>query len=91
MADTTQQAEKEVQVTGVTKFGIGQISNPTPMWVTWAFRIEFIANKAFMMWVASSDDTTNVKQIVLWATIIDFVVWGLGRFVGISKEDFEKS
>lgn len=85
--------QKTVEQSGntVTKFGVAQLNNPTPMWVTWAFRIEFLINKAIGIWLASQNglDMESVQSIVLWTTIADGFVWGLGRFVGISKETIE--
>ena len=34
-----QQAEVKVVTAGITKFGFGQINNPTPLWITWVFRV----------------------------------------------------
>lgn len=92
MQETTQPAEQVVETAGVTKFGFGQLSNPTPMWVKWTFRVEFLLNKAFGVWMASQSSLSleELKNLVLWATIIDGFVWGLGKFVGISKDDIEK-
>lgn len=77
---------------GTTRIGIGQLNNPTPSWVNWVFRTEFLINKAIGVWLSSqgSLDLAHVKNIILWTTIIDGFVWGIGRFVGISKEEIEK-
>lgn len=87
-----QAVETVKQATGTTTFGLASIGRPTPMWVTWIFRTEFILNKALMVWITSSDlvKNYNVKEIILILTIVDFVTWGLGRFVGIKKADFEQ-
>lgn len=95
MADTpeqTQTATKEVQATGITSFGFGQIGKPTPMWVNWIFRTEFVLNKAFLMWIASTTviAVIHLRETILDASIIDFAVWGLGRFVGITKDQMDK-
>jgi len=87
-----QPVEKVVNETGKLGFGIGQLSKPTPMWVTWIFRTEFVINKAFLIWVSASAlvPDTHVKEIVLACSVIDGIVWGLGRFVGITKLDVEE-
>ncbi len=90
------QSVQEASVTeiksGKTSFGINQLNNPTPMWVTWVFRTEFLINKAFGIWMASQNilSVDELKQWVLWTTIIDGFVWGIGKFVGIKKEDLDK-
>lgn len=91
MPEETQQAEKVVTETGTTKFGLAQVNQPTPLWVKWIFRVEFVMNKAFGIWLASQATLTNdqLKNLVLWATITDFVIWGLGKFVGITKEQID--
>lgn len=88
----TQDAQVIEPVKGTVKFGLGQISNPTPVVLTWIFRIEFLVNKAFGIWLASqtSLDLPSLKNLVLWATIIDGFFWGIGKFFGVSKDDLEK-
>lgn len=80
------------QVKGTVKIGFDQINNPTPMWVTWIFRTEFVLNKAFMFWIASTTliNMSDLKETILIATCIDSIVWGLGKFVGITKAEIEK-
>lgn len=87
-----QQVETVKPVAGTTTFGIPSLNRPTPMWVTWIFRTEFILNKAALFYIASSDivRTYNVKEIVLILTVVDLITWGLGRFVGVKKADFEQ-
>lgn len=93
MAEEKTPSQIEVPVTGSTTFGVGSLSQPTPMWVTWIFRTEFVLNKAVMMWLASTSmvQGDNLKEIIAILTILDFVIWGLGRFVGIKKEEFENN
>lgn len=93
MADenvTTQPAEVKTQATGTTTFGIPSLSRPTPMWVTWVFRVVLILTTAFSAWVAVTGllQPSAKVEILLLAKGIDFTVWGLGRFVGIKREDF---
>lgn len=94
MADTplTQEAEKVVETVGVTKFGIAQLNKPTPVWVNWIFRTEFVINKVFLIWLSSQDviDNAHTLKVILGiVAAIDGVIWGLGRFVGITKDEME--
>lgn len=86
------QVETQKASTGKLTFGVAGLNNPTPTWVTWIFRTEFVLNKAVMLWIAASDlvKNYNVKEIMLILSIVDFVTWGLGRFVGVKKADFEQ-
>jgi hypothetical protein len=87
----TQQAEITTLQKGKVGFGLDQLGKPTPMWVIWIFRTQFVLNKAALMYIGATVDVplTDVKSIILKLSIIDFVIWGLGRFVGITKEKIE--
>lgn len=91
-SEETQPVEKVVQTAGTTRFGLGQINNPTPTWVNWVFRTEFIINKAVLMVLGASTLFTanEVKESLIWIAAIDYIVWQLGRFVGVSKDQIEK-
>jgi hypothetical protein len=67
------------------------LSDPTPKWVNWIFRIEFVLNKALMFWLASTSliNQDNLKEWIIALTAIDLFVWGIGRFIGHKKEDYE--
>lgn len=83
---------QEVQKTEMQKGKLViSLMKPTPMWVTWIFRTEFVFNKAIMIWLSATTLVApeKLKETILTLTIVDFVVWGLGRFVGISKEGME--
>ena len=83
-----QPATDTVNVKGTTKFGLNQVTNPTPMWATWVFRIEFLLNKTFMIWVAAtaSIPKEHLNEMILYASLIDGFFWGIGKFIGISKD-----
>jgi len=88
-----QTASKEILTTGTTGFGFGQLNKPTPMWVNWIFRTEFVLNKVFAFWLASQDVIDNahdLKVIIGVVAAVDGIVWGLGRFVGITKDQMDK-
>lgn len=81
---------QEVQTTELRKGKLViSLTAPTPVWVTWIFRTEFVLNKAVMIWLSATTlvPPENLKETILTLTIVDFIVWGLGRFIGISKEE----
>jgi hypothetical protein len=67
------------------------LSKPTPSWVNWVFRTEFVLNKVVLFLLGSSALFTpnQVKEAVIWIAALDMAVWGLGRFVGMDKKNFE--
>lgn len=74
-----------------TKFGLNQVNNPTPMWVTWVFRVQFVMNKAVGIWLSSTGliPVQYIKEVFLALNCFDLAVWGLGKFVGVEKKDYE--
>ncbi|MBK7110460.1 MAG: hypothetical protein KA954_12010 [Chitinophagales bacterium] len=78
---------KEVQGKTVLSF-----SKPTPLWATWTFRIVFLLTTAATIIIAGEthipDDVKT--RIFLYMKGLDFVVWGIGRGLGINKTDVEK-
>lgn len=93
MADEAiQEVVTEVQQKGKLKFGLQGLNNPTPTWVTWIFRTEFVLNKAAIALMAGMPGITlyQIKMGIWIFTVVDFVTWGLGRFVGVKKTDFEQ-
>ena len=70
---------------------IVSISQPTPKWATWLFRIVFLITTAGMIWVGATrliQDDSKV-EIMLAMKVLDVVVWGIGRGLGVKKEDYE--
>lgn len=92
MESQPQPVEQVELQTGKTSIGFAQLNNPTPTWVNWIFRTEFILNKAAMIWLSATTlvPQEKLKETILTLTILDFVVWGLGRFVGITKDQMEE-
>lgn len=86
MAEETQEVETTRQSAGSL---VLSFKHPTPMWMILVFRVEFFLNKAFMMWVSSSDiiPSTKLKMFLATMTAIDFFVWGIGRSLGIKPPD----
>jgi len=87
-----QEAEVTEMVKGKASFGLAQIYNPTPLWVIWTFRVQFVLNKLITIWFTTTTliPTANIKEIVLALTLVDSAVWGLGKFIGISKDTIDK-
>ncbi len=69
------------------------LSAPTPKWVNWFFRIEFVLNKAVLYYLAGDTgmSLSSLKHTLLLLGTIDLAVWGLGRFIGLKKDDFENA
>lgn len=67
------------------------LSSPTPQWVTWAFRVEFVLNKVVLFILSASSLFTpnQVKESLIWIAAFDLFVWGMGKFIGLKKDDFE--
>lgn len=89
MADE-QQPTTEVQVTKTVKGTLGiSVTNPTPMWATWAFRIEFFLNKSVLIYLAGTKHMTvdHIQELLLIFSAIDVFVWGIGRSLGIKPPD----
>jgi len=61
---------------------------PTPVWATWVFRIEFFLNKALMMYFSgTSHQISDLSDKILILTIVDFVTWGIAQSIGVKKSD----
>lgn len=91
----TDEVKHEAQVAEVDKMVAGKtvisFNLPTPKWATWVFRTEFVLNKAVLLYLGgtSSIPADKLKEYILILSIVDFVVWGMGRGIGIKKDDFE--
>jgi hypothetical protein len=67
------------------------IDRPTPMWATWVFRIVFLLTTAATMIIAGESaipDDLKVR-IFLYMKALDAIVWGIGRALGVKKDDFD--
>lgn len=67
------------------------VTLPTPRWATWAFRIVFILTTAISVYVAGSGFISEAAKVEIMVILkaLDVLIWGVGRFIGIKKEDFE--
>lgn len=72
-------------------FGAEGIANRTPNSLIWIFRIEFILNKVLLYVLGATTLLTpeQIKESLVWIAAVDLAVWGLGKFVGVKKEDYE--
>lgn len=74
-----------------TVIGGEGVNLPAPAWLTWAFRVEFVLNKALLYILSSTSLLTpeQVKESLVWIAAVDLLIWGLGRFIGVKKETYE--
>lgn len=72
-------------------FGAEGIANKTPKALTWLFRVEFVLNKVLLYVLGATTLLTpeQIKESLVWIAAVDLAVWGLGKFVGVKKEDYE--
>ncbi len=63
---------------------------PSPVWATWMFRIIFLLTTAGSIWIAATGmiPDNNKVEILLAMKVLDVVIWGIGRGLGVKKEDF---
>lgn len=66
------------------------VSAPTPKWATWVFRIVFFITTGLSFWVAGTNLVPeSIKvEIMLAFKSLDIIVWGLGKSLGVKKDDF---
>jgi hypothetical protein len=64
---------------------------PSPKWATTVFRIVFCVTTALTMIITAEPAiSANVKvHIFIYLKAIDFVIWFMGRGMGIDKSQFE--
>jgi hypothetical protein len=65
---------------------------PTPAWATWIFRVVFLLTTAATIVIAADPDIkdkTKVK-ISVYLKAFDFVIWGVGRGLGVEKKNFDE-
>lgn len=74
---------------GKDKVGVS-FTNPTPAWATWVFRGVFLLTTAATIIIAAEPhipDDVKVR-IGVYMKAFDFVIWGLGKGIGVKKETF---
>lgn len=92
MTDTTKettQATVEKTVTGKTTWSPG---SPTPMWATWVFRIFFNVTLAAFIWIGSTGTIADDHKVELMLVlkVLDNLIWGIGKGLGVKKEQFNE-
>lgn len=62
---------------------------PTPAWATWVFRIVFLLTTATTIIISADPHIPDQMKVKLgvYLKAIDFVIWGIARGLGVSKED----
>jgi len=82
------EAEKTVTVPNAKT--VVSFNLPSPVWATWVFRIVFLLTTAAGVWVAATGmiATQNKVEILLAMKVFDVLIWGIGRGLGVKKEDF---
>ena len=67
-------------------------NKPTPTWATWVFRVVFFMTTGLSVWIAATNliDDAGKVEIMTALKALDFVVWGIGKGLGVKKEDYEK-
>lgn len=80
------------------KFGFGQITNPTPSWAKWAFRVFFYVTSLATVIITMTGDIPDsiALEITKWVSIANMAVHGLSKMFGIDISDsdinyFDKS
>jgi len=87
MEQTT--VEQQQTVTGKT---VLSFTKPTPMWATWVFRIVFLLTTAGAIWVAATGliPQNSKVEIMLAMKVLDVIIWGIGKGIGVDKSEFEQ-
>lgn len=85
----TTAVEVTKQVPGKLVFSINA---PTPKWATIVFRVTICLCTFASSVVAGDDGIDNVTKVkvMLYLTQGTTLIWGLGRIIGIKKEEIEK-
>lgn len=68
------------------------VTNPTPMWATWAFRIFFYIGNfiTFLLSVDGTIDPELALKIIKWNSIAVVAVHGFSRMIGIDTRAMSK-
>lgn len=79
------EAEQITPVTGKVGFGVGQISNPSPVWATWVFRIVLYAASitTFIVTTAKGIPDSVAINIASYCSMATMVAHALSKMVGI--------
>lgn len=86
--ETLKTAEVTEQIPGKLVVSLKQ---PTPKWATWIFRAVFLLTTAATIIIAARNDIADNQKVLImvYMKAFDVVIWGMGRGLGIKKQDFE--
>jgi len=67
------------------------ITKKSPEWTRWLFRIVFFVTTGICFWIAGTGLITanNKVEIMLVLKALDLVIWGIGKGLGVSKEEYD--
>ncbi|RYE25087.1 MAG: hypothetical protein EOP51_05205 [Sphingobacteriales bacterium] len=72
----------------ITKFGLSQIGNQTPLWAKWIFRIIFLLTTVTISWLAATNIVSDAQkyEITLFLkVVVDPIAYGLSKLFGIEE------
>jgi hypothetical protein len=87
--------EKEVSINetvkGTTKFGLDQVSKPTPIWSKWAFRVFFYLSSITTVIVTTDDNISanTAKQVTKYLAFATMFVHGASKLFGVEIDENE--
>ncbi len=86
MSDTLQEVTKPANVVGTT---VLSIAAPTPKWATVLFRVFYHLSTGIAVWLAATKmvPEANKFEVLLVASLVDRVVWAVGRCLGVKKTE----
>lgn len=71
-------------------FGFNQISNTTPSWAKWFFRVVFLFNKIIVAYIAATnliDPSTKYEITLFLSLVVDPLAFGFSKMFGINLDD----
>lgn len=85
-------ANETTVVETTTKFGLDQVSQPTPEWAKWMFRIFFYASSftSFIMTIDASIPAATVISVVKYLSIATMAVHGFSKLFGVDVTVYEE-
>lgn len=86
----TAQAEPTPSNTGTVSFGLGQLTNATPIFAKWIFRGYFIISKAIVGWMGYTKlipqaDLYEILGVV--SLLLDPIVLGISNLFGVKADE----
>jgi cytochrome bd-type quinol oxidase subunit 2 len=95
MEPTTQEVSIDETVKGKTKFGIDQVSNPSPLWTKWIFRVFFYLASITTVIVTTDDEISaqTAKRVAKYLAFATMAVHGASKLFGVKvdEEEFKRS